>query len=234
VSLLAVHISDGVLSPAWWGAGAVLAALLLLPALFRIADDEIPRIGLLTAAFFVASSIHVKVGATSVHLILNSLVGVVLGRRAPLAVSVGLLLQAWLLAHGGFTTIGVNSVVICVPALLAAGLFPLLAGDLVLPGRRRAFWAGFVTGFVTVVLTAALNAVVLVAGGIANWAIIAAPQFVIYLLLAVIEGLILGVTIEFLVRVKPELLRLSSGDRARSKAQQPVADVQPRVSAAPT
>jgi cobalt/nickel transport system permease protein len=219
VSLLAVHISDGVLSPAWWGAGAVLAALLLVPAMLRIADDEIPRIGLLTAAFFVASSIHVKAGGTSVHLILNSLVGVVLGRRAPLAVSVGLLLQAWLLAHGGFTTLGVNTVVICVPALLAAALFPLLVGGSDLPGRRRAFWAGFVTGFVTVVLTAALNAVVLVAGGIANWAIIAAPQFVIYLLLAVIEGLILGVTTEFLVRVKPELLRLGR-DRARSEMQQ--------------
>jgi cobalt/nickel transport system permease protein len=208
VSLLAVHISDGVLSTAWWSAGFVLAALLLLPAIWRIPDDEIPRIALLTAAFFVASSIHVKVGGTSVHLLLNGLVGVVLGRRAPLAMSVGLLLQVWLLAHGGYTTLGINAAVIGVPALLAHALFPLLAGRQVRPARRRAFWAGALTGFVTVVLTAALCAAVLIVGGTYDWTIIAVPQFAIYLVLAVIEGLILGVTAEFLVRVKPELLRL--------------------------
>lgn len=233
MSLLAVHISDGVLTPPWWVAGFVLAALLLVPAVLSVRDEEIPRIGLLTAAFFVASSIHVKVGVTSVHLIVNSLVGVVLGRRAPLAVAVGLLLQAWLLAHGGFTTLGVNTVVISLPALLAGGLFRFLAGRSGLPDRRRAFWAGSVTGFVTVVLTATMNAVVLVAGGIANWAIIAAPQFVIYVLLAVIEALILGVTAEFLVRVKPELLRLDGRGRARSEMEHPAAEAQPLGSANP-
>jgi len=208
VPFFAVHISDGVLSEAWWAVGFVVAGLLLLPAVFSIGDEEIPQIGLLTAAFFVASSIHVKVGGTSVHLLLNALVGVVLGRRAPLAISVGLLLQVWLLAHGGYTTLGINAAVISLPALLAHGLFPLLAGRRRRPGRRRAFWAGAVTGFVTVVSTAALCAGVLILGGIEDWTIIAAPQFAIYLVLAGIEALILGVTAEFLVRVKPELLRL--------------------------
>jgi cobalt/nickel transport system permease protein len=232
VSLLAVHISDGVLRETYWAAGFVLAALLLIPALLSIADDEIPRIGLLTAAFFVASSIHVKVGGASVHLLLNSLVGVVLGRRAPLAVAVGLLLQAWLLGHGGFTTLGVNTAVIAAPALLAGVLFRFLAGGYGLPGRRRAFWAGAVTGFVTVVLTAGLNALILIAGGVANWAIIAAPQFVIYLLLAVIEGLILGVAAEFLVRVKPDLLRLN-GHHARHETEPRAAEALPLESGHP-
>lgn len=227
MSLLAVHISDGVLSTPWWIAGFVVAAILLLPAIIRVADEEIPRIGLLTAAFFVASSIHVKVGGASVHLLLNSLVGVVLGRRAPLAVAVGLLLQAWLLGHGGFTTLGINAAVIAAPALLASVVFRLLAGRRGLPGRRRAFWAGAATGFVTVVLTAGLNSVVLIAGGVANWAIIAAPQFVIYLLLAVIEGLILGVVVEFLVRVKPDLLRLDGHQRVLQETQHGPGEAQP-------
>jgi cobalt/nickel transport system permease protein len=207
---LAVHISDGVLSPPWWSAGFVIAGLLLIPAVLSIADEEIPRIGLLTAAFFVASSIHVRIGAVSVHLLLNALVGVVLGRRAPLAISVGLLLQAWLLAHGGYTTLGINCAVISVPALVAPVLFQFLAGHYGLPGRRRAFWAGAVTGFFTVVFTAAINATVLIFGGIEDWTIIAGPQFAIYLVLGVIEAVILGVAAQYLVRVKPELLRLSA------------------------
>lgn len=35
----------------------------------------------MTAAFFVASLIHVPIGPTSVHLLLNGLLGVVVGRR---------------------------------------------------------------------------------------------------------------------------------------------------------
>ena len=49
--------------------------LLALFAAWRIREDEIPRVALVTAAFFVASLIHVRVGPTSVHLLLNGLVG---------------------------------------------------------------------------------------------------------------------------------------------------------------
>jgi cobalt/nickel transport system permease protein len=207
VPLFAVHISDGVLAPATLGLGFLAAAVLLVPAVVRVREEEVSRIALLTAAFFVSSSIHVKVGATSIHLLLNALVGVVLGRRAPLAIAIGLVLQACLLAHGGVTTLGVNATVIAAPALLARGLFRALAGREPSPGR--AAWAGGVTGWLTVVLTAALNAAVLILGGVEDWTIIAAPQFAIYLVLGVIEGLILGVTAGFLVRVRPELLGIS-------------------------
>src|SRR5207302_5573020 len=82
-----------------------------------------PRIALLTAAFFVASSMHIPVPPASVHLLLNGLVGVILGWRAPLAIAVGLLLQALLLGHGGFLAVGVNTCVVTVPALVAWALF---------------------------------------------------------------------------------------------------------------
>lgn len=122
----AVHISDGVLTVSWLAGGFLVAGALALLAAFRVRDEEVPRIALLTAAFFVASLIHVRLGPTSVHLLLNGLVGVLLGRRAPLAILVGLFLQAALLGHGGFTTLGVNACVLGVPALLAGGLFALL------------------------------------------------------------------------------------------------------------
>jgi cobalt/nickel transport system permease protein len=125
--LFAVHLADGVLAAPLVAAGFAVAALLAVAAAWRIREDEIPRVALLTAAFFVASSIHVKVGPTSVHLLLGGLVGIVLGRRAPLAVLVGVTLQALLIPHGGISTIGVNTCVQALPALLAALLFGLLS-----------------------------------------------------------------------------------------------------------
>jgi cobalt/nickel transport system permease protein len=125
-TLLAVHISDGILAPAWLGGGFLVAGLLALVGAWRIRDEEIPRVALLTAAFFVASLLHVPVGPTSVHLLFNGLAGVVLGRRVALAIPLGLVLQAALLGHGGLGSLGVNSCIMVVPALLAWQLFALL------------------------------------------------------------------------------------------------------------
>lgn len=121
--LFAVHISDGVLTTPWLVGGFALAAVLLWLAARRIRDEEIPRVAILTAAFFVSSSIHIRVPPTSMHLLLVGLVGVLLGPRCVLAIFVGLILQAALLQHGGYFVLGVNTCIMTVPALLSWGLF---------------------------------------------------------------------------------------------------------------
>src|SRR6516162_6849156 len=121
--LLAVHISDNLLQTGWWLGGFALLAVLMALGSRRVRDDEIPRTALLTSAFFIASLIHVRVGPASAHLPLNGLVGVVLGWRAAIAIPVAVFLQAVLFGHGGFTTIGINSCIMIVPAIAAAYLF---------------------------------------------------------------------------------------------------------------
>src|SRR3954447_5666156 len=90
--LWAVHIADGVLTTPWLVGGFALTAVLMAAAVLthgvlerlrgtRFREEDVARVALLTAAFFVASLVHVRVGPTSVHLLLNGLVGVVLGRR---------------------------------------------------------------------------------------------------------------------------------------------------------
>jgi cobalt/nickel transport system permease protein len=121
--LWAVHIADAVLTEPWLLGGFVLAGALMVWGSRRVQDEEIPRIAMMTAAFFIASLIHVRVGGSSVHLLFNALVGMILGRRAVLAVAVGLFLQMLLVGHGGYLTLGVNCCVLSIPALLAGAAF---------------------------------------------------------------------------------------------------------------
>src|SRR5262245_60257257 len=139
MSLWAVHILDGVLTAPFLLIGMVVAALLAVIGAWRLRDEEVPRLALLTAAFFIASSIRVPLPPSSVHLLLNGPIGVLLGWRAGLAIPVGLALQAVLLAHGGYSVIGVNS---CVMALPALGAWCLFAGLRHAPWRQRVWFCG--------------------------------------------------------------------------------------------
>ncbi len=121
-----MHISDGVLSlpviAVGWGVTLTLLAIVLWRSKDSIVE-QIPKISVMTGAFFIASLIHVPIPPTSVHLILNGLLGVVLGVLAYPAMFIGLTLQALLFQHGGITTIGVNTMNVGVPALIAYGAF---------------------------------------------------------------------------------------------------------------
>ena len=104
-----MHIAEGVLSPAVLGGGAVLALAGTAQGLRRLEYDRLVAVGILSAAFFVASLIHVPVGLASAHLVLNGLVGVLLGWAAFPSILVALLLQALLFQFGGITVLGVNT-----------------------------------------------------------------------------------------------------------------------------
>jgi cobalt/nickel transport system permease protein len=137
--LLAIHLSDGLVHPSWCVAGFVAMAVMLAIGAWRIRDEEIPRVAILTAVFFVAAQIHVPLPGSTAHLLLNGLVGVILGRRAGLAIPLGLTLQMALFQHGGWTTLGVNACVMGIPAILAGLLF---GGLRRLPWVRRPWFRG--------------------------------------------------------------------------------------------
>jgi cobalt/nickel transport system permease protein len=204
----AVHISDGVLGNTWLAGGFVVSGLLLLPASYRVRDEEIPRIALLSAAFFVATLLHLPLGPMSVHLLFNGLVGVVLGRRAPLAILIGLGLQAALLGHGGFTTLGVNTCVLSLPALLAGWMFSVQQRFFSRNHRSNILlWVvGCVIGMTSVMATLLLNAAVVLWGGAEDWHQIVRLVFLFHLPIVGLEGIVLGFTVSFLARVKPEML----------------------------
>ena len=118
-----MHISEGVLSGPVLVSGIVLAAGGTAVGLKKLDYDRIPQAGILAAAFFVASLIHVPIGPSNVHLVLNGIVGLLLGWGAFPAILVALILQAIFFQYGGITTLGVNTVIMAVPAVFCFHLF---------------------------------------------------------------------------------------------------------------
>jgi cobalt/nickel transport system permease protein len=200
--LFAVHLADGVLSdPAWIG-GLFEAGILVGLSMWRIREDEIPRIGVMTAAFFVASQVHLPFGVTSAHLLLNGLIGVVLGRRAAVAIAVGLFLQAFLFGHGGLTALGVNVTVYALPAMVLGMAFRPIRRSRLLPD----FWLGFVFGGLTASITVLLNFIVLMYAGVEDWEALAWLVLFTHVPIVGIEAVGVGFVVQYLGKAKPEWL----------------------------
>ena len=113
-----MHISEGILSAPVLVTGAALTATAVGYSLKKMEHKEVPRVAILSSVFFVASLIHVPVGPSSVHLILNGIIGVLLGWSTFPAILVALALQGVLFQFGGITTLGVNTFNMALPAII--------------------------------------------------------------------------------------------------------------------
>ncbi len=197
-----MHISEGILSAPVLIAGAVLAGAGVAKGLKEMDYKKIPEVAVLTSAFFVASLIHIPVGPSSVHLVLNGLLGILLGWSAFPAILVGLALQAVLFQFGGFTTLGVNTFNMAFPALVSFWLFTSLSRW---RNRYVLIGSGFLCGALGI-----LGGALLVALGLATtkeaFVPVAKLIVVTHAPVAVIEGVITVAAITFLKKVKPELL----------------------------
>ena len=87
-----MHIPDGVLSTPVLVTTGILAVKGVSKGLRQIDYERIPRVAALAAVFFVASLIHVPIGPASSHLLLNGLMGFLIGWAAFPALLVALLL----------------------------------------------------------------------------------------------------------------------------------------------
>jgi len=79
------------------------------------------------------------------------------------------------------------------------------------------FPVGLLLGQLTVLATVLLNGLFLILGGEADYHLMVMLTIIVHLPLAVIEGVVLGFIIEFLARVKPEMIGWSSETGSRSQ-----------------
>lgn len=196
-----MHIVDGALANPVVIGGSLLAVAGIAIGLRKLPIERIPATGVLSASFFVASLIHVPIGPTSVHLMLNGLAGLILGWAAFPALFVGLLLQAVFFGFGGLTVLGINTLNIALPAVLAWLIF----GRLIASGStiQGAIWAG-IGGASAIAMTAVAVAFSLMLSG---EEFKAAAQFALiaHIPIIVIEGVLTGFAVYLVRKVKPDL-----------------------------
>ena len=196
-----MHISEGVLSGPVLISGGALAAAGTAVGLKKLDYDRIARAGILSAAFFVASLIHVPIGPANAHLILNGLVGLLLGWAAFPAILVALVLQAVLFQFGGITALGVNTIIMALPAVICYLVFSRFL-------HKRpvvALSAAFACGFLSVLFGAVLVGLALIFTE-ENFFEVSAIVIAAHIPVMIIEGVITAVCVSFLKKVQPEML----------------------------
>ena len=203
-----MHISEGVLSAPVLISGVAIAAAGAAAGFKKLDYEKIPQVAVLSAGFFIASLVHVPIGPSNAHLILNGLMGLFLGWVAFPAILVGLLLQAILFQYGGLTSLGVNTVIMALPAVVCFYVFR--------PGVRSnnkglSMFSAFLCGFVSVLLGSILAALALVFTG---ESFLGAAKVIVaaHLPIMVIEGIIVAACVKFLKKVKPEILEVIYAD----------------------
>lgn len=202
-----MHIPEGPLSVSAvgigiLGAGAALTAAGTAWGLRKMDYERVPQVALLSSAFFAASLIHVPLGGTSVHLVLSGLVGLVLGWAAFPAILIAIALQAAFFGFGGITTLGVNTLVMALPAVVSYALFhPLVHSN----REIVAAVAGCAAGMMAILMGAFLLAGILTAAG-HQFHRLAQTVLLAHLPVAVIEGMVTSSAVLFLRKVRPELL----------------------------
>ena len=201
-----MHISEVVLSGTLegrlvLGAGMAAAAVGTAIGLRRLDYERVPQVAVLCSAFFVASLIHLP-GPIASHLVLNGLVGLVLGWAAFPAMLIALLLQAVLFQYGGLTAVGINTVIMALPAVACYYAFnrPVRAANEV-----TVFLAGLAAGVAGVMFGILLAAGSLLAGG-EEFRVISELAVLGHLPVAAVDGLVTGSAVVFLRKVRPELL----------------------------
>jgi cobalt/nickel transport system permease protein len=196
-----MHISDGVLPVAVTIGGYAVSAGLAAWSARRIHNRDLPKVAVVTSAFFVASLVHIPFGPTSVHLLLPGLAGALLGPAAFLAIGLALLLQSVLFQFGGITALGANAVMMGVPAVICGWFFQQVRGRT----RMRQAVAGGLAGAFGTFLAAVFLAGLLATGG-EDFFGVAKIALAAHVPVIAIEGVMSGLTIGFLARVQPALL----------------------------
>jgi len=198
-----MHIMDGALSGIVLATGAVTALAGTYIGMKKIKSDDLPKVSLLTAAFFCASLVHVPIGISSVHLIFNGVIGLIVGFAAFPVFLVGLILQMAFFQFGGWTTLGVNTLNIALPSVLNFYLFSKLVNNL--KDKKSLFIAGFISGSFSIVLTGLMVSLSLLMSD-GNFLYNAEAALVAHVPVMLIEGVVSGFIVYFIKTVKPELL----------------------------
>jgi cobalt/nickel transport system permease protein len=200
-----MHLSDGVLNMPAVVTTTAVAGGMLINSFKDIKEEEIPRVSLMTATFFTFALISFPVGPSSVHPLLGGLIGIMLGMKSPIAIFIGLLLQAIIFQHGGLTTLGMNTIMVALPAILSYKIFSKLVEK-----KKSITLSAGLAGVSSVIMTVIILIMVLLLSSSAyGEGFLSVINILIlgHLPLAIGEGILTAVVINFINKVRPDILK---------------------------
>ncbi|MFQ6107029.1 MAG: energy-coupling factor ABC transporter permease [Thermoplasmata archaeon] len=210
-----MHIPDGLMNPILVGIGWIVAIVFIGTAIRlanrRLEDRQIPVMGVLAAAVFVAQMLNFPVlGGTSGHLVGAALLAIILGPWTAIIVMLTILLiQGLVFGDGGLTALGLNTLNMAICGSFI-GWFTFRG----IGGWNREF-AVFAASWLSVLAGASLCAAELslsfsISGGAYGiiWSIAIPAMLGYHALIGIGEGIIATGTYVFISRVSPEILRM--------------------------
>lgn len=197
-----MHLADGILSAPVIVATYGLTITGMAVAAKGMKEEDIPKVSLMAGTFFAASLIAIPVPPTSIHPLLCGLMGILLGKKAPLAFFPALLLQALLFRHGGITSLGANTLMLSIPALVSYWLFHhfTLTNPLIRGGIIGAF-------SVVMTVTVLITLLMLTDGRFAQGQFSMVKIIILgHVPLMIIEGMLTAFAVQFIAKNKREWL----------------------------
>jgi cobalt/nickel transport system permease protein len=212
-----MHIPDGILSVPVWATLNVAAipgvGLAVRRAKRNLAEGHVPLLGVMGAFVFAAQRMNFPVGfGTSGHLLGGALLAMTLGPgSASIVLTSILILQSLLFQDGGLLALGANTVNMALIGVWAGWLpYKYLS-----QGRSRS--AGvFLGGLLSVLAAAAAALFELRMSGVAMSATVVGASTTVFLVTAVMEGLITVAVLQSVERLNPGWLQTPEGLPNRS------------------
>ena len=212
-----VHLSDGILNMQTVAVTSAAAGVMLLYSLKGMKEEDIPKVSLATAAFFTASIITIPIGPSSVHAFLGGLIGILLGRRSTIAIFIGLLLQALFFQSGGLTTLGINTVIMTMPAFVSSYLFR----KLIRKGKHVPIISGLLGAFSVIQGVSTFALFLYVSNNIYSEGVLSTINLLLlaHIPVVILEGILTMAVIGFIHKTRPGLLALSYGVEMRTEME---------------
>ena len=211
-----MHIMEGFLPSPWWEIWTIIAIPIVAYGVYRLAKitkehpEAKPIIALMGAFIFILSALKLpSVTGSSSHPTGSGLAAVILGPGIASVLSIIVLVfQALLLAHGGLTTLGANTVSMGIIGPALAFLVWIIGKKAKLPTSAVIFIAVFLSDLGTYVVTSAQLALAFptATGAFDSFLTFGSIYAVTQIPLAIGEALIAVLLFDFLLKYKGKLL----------------------------
>lgn len=209
-----MHIPDGFLDTRTWIALDIVSGGILWLAISkinkRIGEKHLPLMGVVAAFLFVAQMLNFPVlGGSSGHFMGGALAGILLGPFSGILVMTTILvIQCLVFQDGGLTALGANVFNMGIVGSLLGYYIYVGTGKLIGKRLNSLHLNSFVAGWLSIVLAAGCCAIELGASGTVPLKICLPAMAGVHALIGIAEGLITLLALNFIRRIRPDLLTL--------------------------